>query len=117
MTQAEVQPSIEGNAVNSCLLPTFRRRNAGNDPPATRHGVAEELGIPVFTILAPQRNSLRPGIQAARPWWDLDPNLPEEIRHEMSFMEQAADELMQRHRDGDSTWPPLLRHRRTGCGS
>ena len=69
--------------------------------------VAEELGIPAFTILAPQRNSLRPGLQAARPWWDLDPNVPEEIRDQMSFMEQVADELMQRHRDGDSTWSEL----------
>ena len=69
--------------------------------------VAEELGIPVFTILAPHRSSIRPGLQAARPWWDLDPALPEEIRSGMSFMEQVADELMQRHRDGDSTWSEL----------
>ena len=69
--------------------------------------VAEELGIPVFTILAPHRKSLRPGLQTARPWWDLDPTLPEEIRRQMSFMEEVADELMSRHQDGDSTWSEL----------
>lgn len=69
--------------------------------------VAEELGIPVFTILAPHRSSLRPGLQTARPWWDLDPTLPEEVRDQMSFMEQVADELMRRHHHGDSTWSEL----------
>ena len=69
--------------------------------------VAEELGIPLFTILAPHRRSLRPGLQPTRPWWDFDPSLPADTREQMYFMEQVADELMQRHRAGDSTWSEL----------
>ena len=35
--------------------------------------VAEELGIPLFTILAPHRRSLVPGLRPSRPWWGLRP--------------------------------------------
>ena len=69
--------------------------------------VAEELGIPLFTILAPYRRSLRPGLQPSRPRWDLDPDLSEDAKRQMSFMDQVADELMRRNGDGDSTWANL----------
>ena len=69
--------------------------------------VAEELGIPLFTILAPHRRSLVPGLRPSRPWWDFDPSLPADARHQMYFMEQVADELMRRNGDGDSTWANL----------
>ena len=69
--------------------------------------VAEELGIPLFTILAPHRRSLVPGLRPSRPWWDFDPSLPEDAKQQMYFMEQVADELMRRNDDGDSTWANL----------
>ena len=69
--------------------------------------VARELGIPLFTILAPHRRSLVPGLRSSRPWWDFDPNLPEDAKQQMYFMEQVADELMRRNGDGDSTWADL----------
>ena len=69
--------------------------------------VAEELGIPLFTILAPHRRSLVPGLRPSRPWWDFDPSLPEDAKRQMCFMEQVADELMRRNDDGDSTWADL----------
>ena len=69
--------------------------------------VAKELGIPLFTILAPHRRSLRPGLQLSRPWWDFDPTLPEGDRRQMRFMEQVADELARRNVEGDSTWANL----------
>lgn len=69
--------------------------------------VAKELAIPLFTILAPHRRSLRPGLQLSRPWWDFDPTLPEHNRRQMYFMEQVADELMRRNGEGDSTWASL----------
>ena len=69
--------------------------------------VAEELGIPLFTILAPHRRSLVPGLRSSRPWWDFDPSLPADAKRQMYFMEQVADELMRRGGDGDSTWADL----------
>ena len=69
--------------------------------------VAEELGIPLFTILAPNRKSLVPGLHPSRPWWELDPSLSEDARDNMRFMEQAAEEVMRRHQAGDSTWSEL----------
>ncbi len=69
--------------------------------------VAEELGIPLFTILAPHRRSLVPGLRPSRPWWDFDPSLPQDAKHQMYFMEQVADELMRRNDEGDSTWANL----------
>ncbi len=69
--------------------------------------MAEELDIPLFTILAPDRRSLVPGLRPSRPWWDFDPSLPADTKHEMYFMEQVADELMRRNGDGDSTWANL----------
>ena len=69
--------------------------------------VAKELGIPLFTILAPQRRSLVPGLQPTRPWWDFDPTLPEDAKRQMYFMEQVADEVMRRSGKGDSTWSSL----------
>ena len=69
--------------------------------------VAEELGIPLFTILAPHRRSLVPGLRPSRPWWDFGPSLPADAKHQMYFMEQVADELMRRNGDGDSTWANL----------
>ncbi|MDE2838714.1 MAG: hypothetical protein OXL97_14600 [Chloroflexota bacterium] len=75
--------------------------------PSNSLRVAKELGIPLFTILAPHRRSLRPGLQLSRPWWDFDPTLPEEDRRHMYFMEQVADELTRRNGDGDSTWANL----------
>ena len=75
--------------------------------PSNSLRVAEELGIPLFTILAPHRRSLVPGLRPSRPWWDFDPSLPEDARDEMYFMEQVADELMRRNGDGDSTWANL----------
>ena len=56
--------------------------------------VAEELGIPLFTILAPHRRSLVPGLMPSRPWWGFDDSLPEDARQQMHFMEQVADELV-----------------------
>ena len=69
--------------------------------------VAEELGIPLFTILAPHRRTLVPGLRPSRPWWDFDPSLSPDAKHQMYFMEQVADELMRRNGDGDSTWANL----------
>ena len=69
--------------------------------------VAEELGIPLFTILAPHGRTLVPGLRPSRPWWDFDPNLPEDVKHQMYFMEHVADELMRLNADGDSTWANL----------
>ena len=94
------------------ILDTHRKPQAfieivRHSRPRNSLSVAEELGIPLFTILAPHRRSLRPGLQPARPWWDFDPTLPADTRNQMYFMEQVADELMQRHRAGDSTWSEL----------
>ena len=75
--------------------------------PSNSLRVAEELGIPLFTILAPHRRSLVPGLRPSRPWWDFDPSLPEDAKRQMYFMEQVADELMRRSDDGDSTWADL----------
>ena len=75
--------------------------------PSNSLRVAEELGIPLFTILAPHRRSLVPGRRPSRPWWDFDPSLPEDSKHQMYFMEQVADEVMRRNGDGDSTWANL----------
>ena len=69
--------------------------------------VAEELGIPVFTILAPNRQSLIPGLRPSRPWWDFYPSLPAEAKRQMYFMEQVAYELTRRSGDADSTWADL----------
>ena len=69
--------------------------------------VAKELGIPLFTILAPERQSLRPGLRPSRPWWNFDPTLPEETKRQMYFMEKVADELMRRNGEGDSSWASL----------
>ena len=69
--------------------------------------VAEELGIPLFTILAPHRRSLVPGLRPSRPWWDFDPSLPADTKKQMCFMEQVADEMMRRSGDGDSAWADL----------
>ena len=75
--------------------------------PSNSLRVAEELGIPLFTILAPHRRSLVPGLSPSRPWWDFDPSLPEDAKQQMYFMEQVADELMRRNGDDDSTWADL----------
>ena len=75
--------------------------------PSNSLRVAEELGIPLFTILAPHRRTLVPGLRPSRPWWDFDPSLPEDAKRQMYFMEQVADELMRRNGDGDSTWASL----------
>ena len=42
--------------------------------------VASELGIPIFTILAPDRKTITPGLMPSQPWWDFDPTLPEEVK-------------------------------------
>ena len=69
--------------------------------------VAEELDIPLFTILAPHRRSLNPGLHRSRPWWEFDPTLSEAERSQMHFMEKVGDELMRRNNNGDSTWSEL----------
>ena len=69
--------------------------------------VAEELGIPLFTILAPHRRSLVPGLTPSRPRWDFDPSLLADVKHQMYLMEQMADELTRRNGDGDLTWANL----------
>ena len=69
--------------------------------------VAEELGIPLFTILAPHRRSIIPGLRPSRTWWDFDPSLPADAKQQMYFMEQVADEVMRRNGNGDSTWASL----------
>ncbi len=75
--------------------------------PSNSLQVAQELGIPLFTILAPHRRSLVPGLRPSRPWWDFDPSLSPDAKRQMYFMEQVADELMRRNGDGDSTWADL----------
>ena len=75
--------------------------------PSNSLRVAEELGIPLFTILAPHERTLGPGLHPSRPWWDIDPDLPDEAKREMYFMEEVADELMRRQSNGDSTWSEL----------
>ena len=69
--------------------------------------VAEELSIPLFTILAPHRRSLMPGLRPSRPCWDFDSSLPADAKRQMYFMEQVADELVRRSGGGDSTWANL----------
>lgn len=69
--------------------------------------VADELGIPLFTILAPNRRSLRPGLHPSRPWWEFDPSMSEEDKDQMRLMEKVADEVTRRHCGGDSTWANL----------
>ena len=75
--------------------------------PTNSYRVAEELNIPLFTILAPHRRSLVPGLHPSRPWWDFDPALPEGNKRQMYFMEKVADELMRRSGECDSTWSSL----------
>ncbi len=75
--------------------------------PSNSCRVAVELNIPLFTILAPDRQTLVPGLQPSRPWWDFDPTLPEETKRQMKLMEQVADEVMRRSSEGDSTWSSL----------
>ena len=75
--------------------------------PTNSYRVAEELNIPLFTILAPHRRSLVPSLQPSRPWWDFDPTLPEEAKRQMYFMEKVADELMCRSGERDATWSSL----------
>ena len=69
--------------------------------------LAEELSIPLFTILAPYRRSLISGLRPPQPWWDFDPSPPADAKRQMYFMEQVTDELMHRSGDGDSTWANL----------
>ena len=76
--------------------------------PSNSLTIARELDIPLFTILAPDTQSLVPGLQPSRPWWDFDPSLSEDTRRQMYFMEQVADELMRRSSKGDSTWAELV---------
>ena len=66
--------------------------------------VAKELGIPVFTMLAPSGRSLVAGYKPSRPWWELDPELPDDVKRRMYFMEKVKDEMMRRADSGDSTW-------------
>ena len=75
--------------------------------PTNSYRVAEELNIPLFTILAPHGRSLVPGLHPSRPWWDFDPTLPEDTKRQMYFMEKVADELMGRSGECDSTWSSL----------
>ena len=75
--------------------------------PTNSYRVAEELNIPLFTILAPHRRSLVPSLQPSRPWWDFDPTLPDDTKQQMYFMEKVADELMRRSGERDSTWSSL----------
>ena len=75
--------------------------------PTNSYRVAEELNIPLFTILAPHRRSLVPSLQPSRPWWDFDPTLPEDTKRQMYFMEKVTDELMRRSGERDSTWSNL----------
>lgn len=49
--------------------------------------VAKELSIPLFTILVPDRRSLRPGLHPSRPCWDFDPSMSEDDKLTMVFME------------------------------
>ena len=80
---------------------------ARSNRPTNSLRVAKELGIPLFTILAPHRRILVPGLRPSRPRWDFDPSLPADAKHQMYFMEQVADEFMRRNGDGDSTWANL----------
>ena len=75
--------------------------------PSNSLRVAKELDIPLFTILAPHRRSLIPGLRPSRPWWDFDPTLPADDKRQMYFMESVADEVMRRNGDGDSMWASL----------
>ena len=75
--------------------------------PGKSREVAQELGIPLFTILASDRNVLRPGLYTGHPWWEFDPGLSDKDREQMRFMRQVADEMMRRDGSGDSTWAEL----------
>ena len=94
------------------VLDTHRRPMAfieivRSNRPSNSCRVAEEMNIPLFTILAPHRRSLVPGLQPTCPWWDFDPTLTEDTKRQMHFMEQVADELVRRSGEGDSTWSSL----------
>ena len=93
--------------LNTHREPTAFIEVVRSNRPSKSVSVAKELGIPLFTILAPERRSLRPGLRPDRPWWDFDPALPEESKRQMYFMEQVADELMRRSGEHDATWSSL----------
>lgn len=93
--------------LNTHREPTAFIEVVRSNRPSKSVSVAKELGIPLFTILAPERRSLRPGLRPDRPWWDFDPALPEESKRQMYFMEKVADELMRRNGQGDSSWAGL----------
>ena len=77
-----------------------------NRPTKSRR-VAEELDIPLFTLLAPDRRSLKDGLHPSRPWWDFDSTLSETDKRQMDLMEQVGAELMRRHTEGNHTWSEL----------
>ena len=94
------------------ILDTHRQQLAfieivRSNRPTNSYRVAEELNIPLFTILASHRPSLVPSLQPSRPWWDFDPTLPEGTKRQMAFMEKVADELMRRSGERDLTWSSL----------
>ena len=69
--------------------------------------VNEELNIPVFSILAPHRQSMEPELQISRPWWEFDPTMSDHEKRQMRFMDEVGKELMHRYERGDSTWAHL----------
>ena len=77
--------------------------------PGKSRAVAAELGIPLFTILAPNRNSLEPGLRPSSPWWEFDASMSQDDRDHMRFMQRAADETMRRHQSATTTWSETTR--------
>ena len=112
MEQQQFAPSGGRCRPDLTILDTHRQPLAfievvRSNRPTNSLRVAEDLGIPLFTILAPYGRTLVPGLRPSRPWWDFDPTLSEDAKRRMYFMEQVADELMRRNGDGDSTWANL----------
>jgi hypothetical protein len=72
---------------------------------------AEELGIPVFSVLAPGRKALQPSLHDNRPWWEST-DMPEEIQRQAAFMQEVSDEIMGRNGQGASGhWSELETYR------
>ena len=112
MEQYQSAPNYGRCRPNLTILDTHRKPLAfieivRSNRPTNSLRVAEELGIPLFTILAPHGRFLIPGLRSSQPWWDFDHSLPAEAKWQMYFMDQVADEFMRRSGDGDSMWADL----------
>ena len=66
----------------------------------------EELEVPVFSVLAPNRRSLQPNLHGNRPWWEST-DMPEDLQRQAAFMQDVSDEMMGRNGDTAGLWAEL----------